>query len=58
MKEAQHWQEQEMGKLGNKISEVAKTADKVKEFDELFKLKKDDRSFVESLTEAIQTPLY
>ena len=58
MKEAKHWQEQEMGKLADKVSEVAKTADKVKEFDELFKLKKDEKSFVESLTEAIQTPMY
>ena len=47
-----------MGKLCDKINEVAKTADKVKEFDELFKLKKEEKSLIECLTEAIQTPLY
>ena len=47
-----------MGKLGDKINELFKTADKVKEFDELFKLKKEEKSLIECLTEAIQTPLY
>lgn len=58
MKEAKQYQEQEVGKLSEKVRDLSKTADKVKELAELYNLKKDGSTFVESLTEAIQAPLY